>query len=152
MGVGDWNIVISSNVALRRDGLPYANQAEPNDVGIAVFWFQGGDQRVIACDHWDRTRDNLRAIEKTIEAMRGIDRWGSTDIMDRAFSGFAALPAPAVGWRAVMNFPADLVVDGELLRSRYRKLAHEHHPDHGGLAEDMAALVDAYNQAKKEIL
>ena len=29
--------VISSNIALRRDGLPYANQPEPVDPGVAIF-------------------------------------------------------------------------------------------------------------------
>lgn len=36
--LGGRYIVLSTNVALRRDGLPYANQAEPPDSGVAVYF------------------------------------------------------------------------------------------------------------------
>ncbi len=36
--------------------------------------------------------DNIQAIRKTIEAMRGLERWGVSDMLQRTFSGFKALP------------------------------------------------------------
>ncbi len=31
-------LVLSTNHPLRRDGLPYASQAQPDDVGVAVYF------------------------------------------------------------------------------------------------------------------
>jgi hypothetical protein len=149
MGVSDWNIVISTNVSLRLDGLPYAGQRDPADRGVAVYWTQKGEQKVIACDRWDRVKDNLRAIEKTIQAMRGIDRWGSTDIVDKAFSGFAALPKP--GWRAVLGFSQGVDVSLEVLKLRFHALSIENHPDHGGDSARQAEINEAYKDALSEV-
>ena len=147
MGVGDWTVVISTNVSLRRDGLPYAGQREPEDRGVAVYWMDKGEQRVIACDRWERVKDNLRAIEKTIEAMRGIERWGSTDIVNKAFVGFTALPAPVTGWREVLG---DCLSSEDACR-RWRELAFDAHPDRGGSNEAMATLNSALYEAQKEL-
>jgi hypothetical protein len=46
-----------------------------------------------ACDRWDSVADNVQAIRKTIEALRGIERWGTGDMVQRAFAGFVALPS-----------------------------------------------------------
>lgn len=64
--------VLSSNVPLRRDGLPYAAQREPDDPGVAVYFMWQGKQMTFACDRWDKVKDNVRAIGKTIEALRGV--------------------------------------------------------------------------------
>ena len=91
--------VISSNVELRLDGLPYSGRRAPEDKGIAVYFQMPLPQRswrdpqqfewkVFACDQWNRVECNLWAIAKTIEAMRGIDRWGVSDMLSRAFTGF----------------------------------------------------------------
>lgn len=44
--------VISSNVALRRDGLPLANQRQPDDAGVAVYFLYKKRQMSFACDRW----------------------------------------------------------------------------------------------------
>ncbi|HGG04708.1 MAG TPA: hypothetical protein ENK28_04565 [Aliiroseovarius sp.] len=36
----------------------------------------------------------MRAIGKTLEALRGIDRWGTAEFLNQAFQGFTALPPP----------------------------------------------------------
>ena len=43
--------------------------------------------RAIACDKWDSIRDNLHAVAKTIEALRGIDRWGTGEMVDAGTLG-----------------------------------------------------------------
>lgn len=84
--------VLSSNIELRRDGLPYANRPEPDDPGVAVYFMYDGEPRVFCCDKWDRVQDNMHAIGNTIGAIRGMDRWGVSDMLPRIFRGFQALP------------------------------------------------------------
>lgn len=143
--------VLSTNVALRRDGLPYANQPEPADSGAAVYFERKGKQMVFACDRWDRVKDNVRAIEKTIEAMRGIERWGASDMLERAFSAFEALPPPDKTqrtWREVLGFPPDAKPDCEGLHIAFRQKAKKAHPDAGGSADAMFELNKAYDAAR----
>ena len=134
--------VLSSNLALRQDGLPRAQQAEPADPGVAVYFMRKGKQMVFACDRWDRTRDNVRAIQKTIEAMRGIERWGASDMLERVFSAFIALPSTSTKrqWREVLGFPPGAVPNRDGIESAFRNKAKSAHPDTGGSTEAMAEL------------
>lgn len=88
------HVVISTNVELRRDGEPYASRRAPEDTGVAVYFMRKGQSVCIACDKYAQVWENMRGIQKTIEAMRGIERWGSSDLLDQAFTGFTALPSP----------------------------------------------------------
>lgn len=141
--------IITSNLPTRLDGLPYANATEPADRGIAVYWVEQGRERVMACDRWTRTRDNLHAIELSLDALRGLARWGSSQIVERAFAGFAALPASGQhDWRAVLG--AELRTLDEVKR-RFRELAATAHPDQGGNPHEMQRLNAAYAAAKLEL-
>lgn len=91
---GAKNAVVSTNVALRRDGLPLASAKRVDDPGVAVYFLYKGKQTCFACDRWDKVEDNIYAVAKTIDAMRGIARWGTGDMLDAAFNGFTALPPP----------------------------------------------------------
>lgn len=143
---GSWpdpKIVISTNIALRRDGLPLANQRKPDDPGVAVYFLYKKAQRCFACDRWDRIEDNLRAIAKTIEALRGISRWGTGDMLDAAFAGFTALPPPekaaaSRSWWDVLGVPR--TADEATVKAAYRRKASAAHPDKGGTNEQMADL------------
>lgn len=145
--------VLSSNLTLRRDGLPYANQPEPDDRGVAVYFERKGKQMVFACDRWNRVKDNIRAIQKTIEAMRGIERWGASDMLERAFSAFEALPAPDApakrSWREVLGFGPTSQPDAEDIQFAYRTKVKKAHPDAGGSAEAMHELSEAVSAARK---
>lgn len=135
--------VLSSNLALRRDGLPYAQQARIEDPGIAVYFGYKGQQMCFACDRFSTVEANTQAIRKTIEALRGIERWGASDMMERAFTGFAALPAPgASSWRDVLN-PNDP-------EGSYRRLRSQHHPDRGGDVEAFARVQAAWEAYQQE--
>lgn len=90
MGVPDYQVVISTNVQLRLDGLPYSNQREPVDPGTAVYFKINGKQKVLACDKYSTVGENLYAIGKTIEATRAIERWGSVTT-EQAFAGYIPL-------------------------------------------------------------
>lgn len=128
--MGGRHVVISTNLPLRQDGKPYANaKADQGDVGVAVYFLRRGKQMVFACDKWDKVEDNMRAIEKTIDALRGIERWGSSDAMERAFTGFEALP-PASGprdWRDVLQVTTFDTFD--VVKAAYRERCKVAHPD-----------------------
>lgn len=147
--MGGKSAVLSTNIPLRLDGIPYANTRAPEDPGVAVYWYdaKAKQQRCIACDRWRKVEDNLRAVEKSLDAMRGLDRWGSSEVVERAFKGFAALPEPATGWRAVLGNCSTLIEANAL----YKKLAFEAHPDRGGSNEAMQRLNRAWHEAEKEL-
>ncbi len=60
--LGGTQTILSTNVELRRDGLPYANQRNPEDPGVAVYFQQDGRPRVITCDRWLKVEDNIQAV------------------------------------------------------------------------------------------
>jgi len=148
------DIVISTNVRLRIDGLPRSGEREPDDPGAAVYWDDpSAGHRCMAIDRYDRVADNLAAIAATLEAMRAIERHGGASILDRAFTGFTALPAPgqtAGGWREVFGFEAHEQPDRDEIEHKYRRLRSTHHPDNGGDAEKFHLVQTAYEQARKE--
>ena len=133
--------VISTNLELRNDGLPYSKQRPISDPGVAVYFTRNGRQMVFACDRWNRIEHNMRAITKTIEAMRGIERWGSSDLMERAFAGFEALPAPDPWWK-VLGLSGPNATRSEI-SAAYRKASQEAHPDRPGGSHDKMAAVNA---------
>lgn len=141
-------VVISSNVALRRDALPYADRGEPSDPGVAVYWDdKGGKPMVIACDCWRTVRENLRAAGLAYASIRAIHRTGATELADRAFSGFKRLPAAGdtPKWWEVLGVDPDLPKD--LVRAAYLDLVREQHPDRGGNTATMARINRAYQEA-----
>lgn len=151
------DVVISSNLSLRSDGLPYSSQRIPDDPGVSV-WFElreSGEWRehVLACDRWDRAEHNLRAIAKHVEALRGQDRWGVGSLA-QAFRGYQALPEQATGrpWWDVLKVPPD--ADAEKIEQAYKHRALECHPDKcDGDRQAWDELLEARaqaNAAKKE--
>jgi hypothetical protein len=154
MGTDRQDVVISTNLALRLDGLPRSGQAAPRDAGAAVYWqTRKGERRVMAIDQYYKVEENLAAIAATLDAMRAIERHGGAQILDRAFTGFTALPAPSTKkpWREVMIF-GESTPTREQLRQRYRELARTRHPDRaGGSDTAMSELNVAVAEAEKEI-
>lgn len=148
--LGAKQIVLSTNVETRGDGLPYANRRQPDDAGAAVFFVdRKGRQLAFACDRWDKIEDNLRAIEKTIEALRGVERWGSGDMLEAAFTGFLALPAAATRrWFDVFNVPAHTPTNE--VSDAYRRALMVAHPQRGGSNEAFHEVEQAWREFKAE--
>lgn len=134
--LGGEDVIISSNMRLRRDGLPYTDQPRMSDKGIAVYFTFSGKQRCFACDSWDKMQDNLYAVAKTIEALRGIARWGSGDMVEQAFTGFLALPAPRNPYDVLGIAPGASIT---AIEEAYRRKAREVHPDTPGGSESLMA-------------
>lgn len=155
MDIRDADIVISTNLHLRLDGLPKSGQAQPADPGAAVYWRTKDGQRCMAIDQYDRVDHNLAAIAATMYAMRAIKRHGGAEILDRAFTGFIALPAPmAAGkpWRQVLGFDLDYTPTADDVRAQHRVRRGEAHPDRkGGEHEEFLAVQAAYEQAAREL-
>ncbi|TAA11247.1 J domain-containing protein [Pseudoxanthomonas winnipegensis] len=153
MGVREGDYVLSTNLTLRLDGQPRSGQPEPSDPGVAVYWIDpvaGGTPRCMAIDRYDRVADNLAAVAATLDAMRAIERHGGAEILQRAYTGFTALapPADVRTWWQVLGV-AERASGAEVLDA-YRRLRRQHHPDHGGAAEDFHAVQTAYEQAQRE--
>jgi hypothetical protein len=149
MGLTRDDVVISANLVLRMDGEPRSDQKAPADPGVAVYWQEAsGARRVMAIDQYTLVQDNLAAIAATLDAMRAIERHGGAMILERAFTGFAALPAPGAKreWWEVLGIDRSATV--EAIRGAYRVLASKHHPDKpGGSHEKMAELNAAQEAA-----
>jgi len=145
MGVSDDDLVISTNLELRLDGLPRSNQREPADPGVSVYWTQkrGDAPRCMAIDRYDRVADNLAAIAATLDAMRAIERHGGAEILNRAFTGFTAIEDQSKPWHVVLGVPAHASTDD--VRTAYRRARASTHPDReGGDADLFGAVQDAY--------
>lgn len=102
----------------------------------------------MAIDRYTRVADNLAAIAATLSAMRAIERHGGAQILERAFTGFTALPAPK-SWRDILQVgtkPTRAIIE-----ANYRRLAKDRHPDNGGSNDAMAELNAARDAALKEV-
>jgi hypothetical protein len=154
MRVAQRDVIISTNLRLRNDGLPLSKQREPEDPGVAVYWQLSGKGLVIAADCYTKIADNLAAVAATLDAMRSIKRHGGAAILERAFTGFAALPAPMTGqkpWRDVLGVAFD-ERDRKRIEECYRIRRGEAHPDRqGGNHDSFLAVQTAYEQAAREL-
>jgi len=146
------NIVISSNLRPRLDGLPAGdNPRVLQDPGIAVYFRLKGRALVLACDKWRSAADNMAAIAGHIEAIRAQERYGVGNI-EQALAGYKALPADtAANWRAVFGFSAEARVTVDQVQSAFRAAARQRHPDTGGSEIEMAHLNRARDYALQEL-
>jgi hypothetical protein len=146
LGVREGQWIISSNLELRNDGLPRSGQRVPEDPGIAVYWTRKGRQQVMAIDLYDRVADNLAAVAATLSALRAIERHGGGQVLERAFEGFAALPAPdAFDPWAVLGLRPGATRDD--VEAAFRHQAKKHHPDAGGSHDAFQRLERARREA-----
>lgn len=155
--LGACDVVISTDVPLRRDNLPYAD-GDPADPGVAVYFKRrqrtGGPlvPFVVACDTYRELRFNVRAVGATIEALRTIERHGGSALMEQAFTGFAALPPARTGgpsWWEVLGIHQAATPDQ--IEGAHRHLVEQHHPDlPGGSTERMAEINRARDVALAE--
>lgn len=137
------DVVISTDIPTRLDGLPRSDRTA-SDPGAAVYWRKGSHTRCMAIDRYRRTADNLAAIAATLEAMRAVERHGGAEILDRAFTGFVALPAPEQ-WFTVLGVSAHATRDQ--IEEAFRALAMKHHPDRpGGSDTEMSRINTARDE------
>lgn len=141
--IGGTNIVVSSNQPVRADGLPYAQTRNIPDTGVAVYFVRAGKQMAMAQDRFWSVIGNMRSLTMAIEGLRQMERHGGAIMMERAFEGFAALPAPKRWWD-VLGVPP--LASAEEIESAFRALAKKHHPDNGGDPAQFAEITAARAQ------
>ena len=137
--MGGKDLLLSSNCAL--------GDERPRDCGVVAYFKWQETAMAIPCDRWNRVADNVRAIALTIEAMRGMERWGAKHMIKAMFTGFKRLPERASGvpWWELLGVRHDAPMDK--IKLAYRERAKEFHPDRGGDAGAMARLNEAFSLA-----
>lgn len=150
--LGARDIIISTNLRLRNDGLPASSQKDPEDAGAAVYFQLNKRPRVLACDKWKSVGENLYAIAKHIEALRGQERWG-VGTLDQAFTGYAALPAETgEHWTSILGLSLNATRDE--ISAKYRHLIKERnaHPDlENGSRAEFEKLTRARDEALDDL-
>lgn len=148
--MGAKDVIISTNVPLRQDGLPYAAFKAVQDTGVAVYFTFEKTPMVFCCDKWKKVEDNMQAICKTINSFRMMPEWGVSEMLKRAFTGFKTLPdvKSAKEWWEILGVSKN--ADKQTVISAYRNLAKVHHPDTGGSHHHFTEINEAYQQGLKQ--
>lgn len=130
--LGGKGLVLSSNVTL--------DVQNPKDKGVVAYFTRGETSIAIPCDRWSKVEDNIKAIGLTIEAMRGMDRWGAKDMITAMFKGFIAIEERTTRscWDTLGVSPE--ATEAQIMEA-WRRLAQERHQDKpGGSHEAMIEL------------
>jgi hypothetical protein len=148
--LGAKDIVVSSNVPTRPDGLLYSDPRRLDDPGIAVYFNFKNKSLVMARDGFVSVAGNLRSLILAIAGMRQLERHGGSLMLERAFQGFLAIAPPdwKKPWRQVFGIKPDWTGD---ITHLYREKARTRHPDTGGSDTLMAELNVAYEEARQEL-
>ena len=152
--IGGTGLIISSNAPLNKDGnyrIDYAT-LKHEDPGVAIYFKLNGQDIALCCDTYTRIWENVYALGRAIESMRQISRDGVSDFINRAFTGFKALPertdAEKDIWK-ILDLPSK-PFDVHIVHAAYKMLAKKRHPDTpGGSHEAFQELQDAYQKALK---
>lgn len=150
---------ISTDYELRLDGRPRRDR-EPRTQSAALYFDRNGKQLCIPCDRFWSVRDNIRAIGLTLKAVRQMERYGTSQMVEAALAGFTALPAgeaanspiymqPSQPWYEVLGVQPD--ADKDVVRAVYKAKALKVHPDkEGGSAAEFQRLTNAYEEGMKQ--
>lgn len=158
LGALKGSIIISSNVPpMNALGVPRNDGVQVEDPGVTVWWTtKAHGERVIACDKWESVRDNVRAAGIAIEAMCNIERAGASQVLERAFSAFGALPAGEQAqtvrpWWEVLGFPHEVLehLSIFIVEAKFRELSKRAHPDKGGSEQEFKELNQALESARQ---
>lgn len=117
---------------------------------VAVYFHLKGKPMVMACDLYQTPYENIHSLGHAIEHLRGLERHGGGVMMERAFTGFAALPAPPSGRQWWETLGVDRNASRDSVLAAWKRLAMEHHPDRGGSPERMAEINAARDAALSE--
>jgi hypothetical protein len=133
--LGCVNPVVTTNHPTRLDGgLRTAAGITPEDPGVALYFTRNGEELCIPCDKFTTVYANLRAIGLTLEYIRRMERYGTSEMVNAAFRGFKALPETIImgagqlrAWYEVLQVSQD--ADDEIVKAAWRRLTARYHPD-----------------------
>ena len=145
-----------SPLDLRLDGRLRAG-ARPEHPGVILAFASRKGHLRFACDRYRDWADNLRAISRTLNALRSVDRWGAVQDAEQ-YKGWERLPAPGTGKQAAAAFLIEhghpgasdptyaaqrLIEDADTRERIFRKAAKNLHPDAGGDPAQFQRLIEA---------
>jgi DnaJ domain len=143
------DIILSTNIPLKLSGGPKSG-FNPEDPGAAVYFKRKNKDLVLSCDSYNRVQDNIHAIARTINSLRQISRDGVSDFLERAFTGFTAIPQTAgpshQAWWEILGVKQDCSYDEAY--KKYLELAKIWHPDSGDNSGRFYLLQEAWSRAK----
>jgi hypothetical protein len=149
--LGAQDLIVSTNIPVRNDGLLYTDwmRRKIDDPGVAIYFVLSGEQQCLCCDNYPTIWENIYALAKGVEALRGIERWGISEFMKRAFTGFKALPSSDDNkpWWEILG--VNKTSAAETIKNAYRKKAMECHPDKGGTPEKFQRIQRAYEESQQ---
>lgn len=150
------DVIISTNVQIDKRGLiAAAGRLVYDNPGVAVYFKFKGEEKVVCCDKWLYLHENLRAVEKSIEAIRGLDRWGCSDIISRAMGDMKALPQNAGNstseWWQVLELTPEATLGEAIVAAKRLKVRY--HPDNmaTGDEEKFKQVQEALDKAKTKL-
>lgn len=144
--LGAEGAMVTSNIPLRNDGQPRATYRNPEDPGVSVYFTLKGQRMCMASDKFTTPEANLRAVKGTVEGMRMIQRYGCSDMLKRAFSGFTALGDGTTWWQVLeMKAVPETFAEVKVV---YRQLAVKYHTDVPGVSAD--DKMRKLNQARED--
>lgn len=173
--LGGRDVVIEADVReqdIRNDGMLRANARPSSPAVVVAFETRLHGPMLYRCDRYvtgwrgegaDSWQHNARAIAKTLEALRAVDRYGATET-GQQYAGFKALPSGTAmppshmttdeAWSIIGSYQprniAALRADhtADELRAAYRRARAANHPDrHDG----DRALWDQVEQAARSL-
>lgn len=132
--LGGKNLVLSSNYTL--------GSTNPKEPGVVAYFEYQSKPVAIPCDRWAKIEANVRAIALTIEAMRGMERWGAKHMITAMFQGFTALPE-RTGKSCWEVLGVKSYASEKEILDAYRTMAKRAHPDQGGSSEAFNEVAQA---------
>ena len=145
--LGAKQCVISSNLMQRARGDGFYAKQNIEDAGVVVYFQLKGASKAMACDCWKKVEHNLWALYLSIQAIRGLERWGGSDFLDGLFEGFKALPSPDQIVPMSPQYFSE-ITSKEHLRETYKSLCKALHPDVGGDSNEFNEMQRQYNSIK----
>lgn len=136
---GAMTCVVSTNFSLDRRFLAVEGKRRPADQGVAIYFQRRGKPYVMACDRYGDAEGNMRSLTLALEALRQLERHGGGTMLERAFAGFVALPAPKKS-HEILGVLA--VATADEIQKAWRARIGSAHPDQGG-TEAAAAEINA---------
>lgn len=127
-------------------------KSQPEDPGVAVYFKRKGQELCIACDKYRKLEDNMHAVGIAVQAFRGLERHGTGEMVDAAFSGFTALPESIImgpgtarPWHEVLEVSP--TASSETIKAAYKSMLLKHHPDQGGDVSKFHEVQKAFKEA-----
>ncbi|MCV7230703.1 molecular chaperone DnaJ [Mycolicibacterium komossense] len=138
----------------RLNGLPRANSV-PAHPGVILNVESNKGPLSMPCDKFDRWKDNLRAISLSLEALRRVDRYGTTPGNEQ-YRGWQAIEAPKQSPKQLIEFLAGVAdmpppssADGIALA--YKTARRKSHPDRNDGDQSLWDIVErAAGQLRRE--